>query len=138
MVVSIITLIWVEIWPTSAIQIAAMAPYFVLVSILTSRVHRNTKLGLYNTASLPAQSTGSDPKSRPLLEPHPTGSGAAHTSSWNSHHPRASVRPLPPLPFPTTAVTSFDAPSLSNTDYSTTRSRLRSSINSLDFGMASS
>ena len=134
-VVSIIAFIWAEIWhdyqPTPAIpgRIVAMAPYLVLVTIFTGRVHRNTKLGLYNTASLHSN----DPKSHPLLEPHLTGSAATHTSSWNSH---SSVRPLPAVPFPM-AVTDFDASSMYQTGFSTTQSRLRYSVNSLDFGMAS-
>ena len=133
-VVSIIALVWAEIWPdyqpTSAIpgRIAAMAPYLVLVTILTGRVHRNTKLGVYNTAS----QQSNDPKSHQLLDPNVTGSAATHTSSWNSH---SSVRPLPALPFP---VTDFDASSVYHTDFSTTKSRRRGSVNSLDFGMASS
>jgi hypothetical protein len=52
--ISVIALIWVNIGPDyhpSPLKIAAMAPYFVLVTILTGRVHRNTKLGLYNMVS---------------------------------------------------------------------------------------
>ena len=114
MVVSIITLIWVDIWPhhqsTSAFRIAPMGPYLVLVTILTSRVHRNTKLGLYNTAS----QHSSDPKSQPHA--------AAH--SWNSQ-PSAKSFPI--------TVTNFDGSY--STDYSTTVTKSRGSVNSLDFGM---
>ena len=59
--ISIIALIWVYRQPTSAFGIAPMAPYLALVTILTSRVHRNTKLGLYHTDSLQSN----DPKSQP-------------------------------------------------------------------------
>ena len=63
MVISVISLIWVNNWPqaTSAFRLSPMAPYFVLVTILNGRVHRNTKLGLYNKVSMQSN----DPKSQP-------------------------------------------------------------------------
>jgi len=64
--ISVIALIWSYIWPNhlpSPLNIAAMAPYFVLVTILTGRVHRNTKLGLYNMDSRQSN----DPKTQSFI-----------------------------------------------------------------------
>ena len=120
--VSVIALIWVNNWPDQlapAFRIAPMAPYFALVTILNGRVHRNTKLGLYNTASLQSNV----PKSQPNV--------AAYimlpvTQTTSSVHPAT----IPPIEV--THVDDSDASGYRN-DCSTTRSR--ASIKSLDFGM---
>ena len=107
--VTIFTLIWISNWPqaTSAFRLAPMAPNLVLLTILNGRVHRNTKLGLYNMVSLQS----SDRKSQPHA--------AYNVLPGNS---RSSVTPVP------MAVNSVDG---SRGDYPKTRSR-----GSLDFGMA--
>jgi hypothetical protein len=85
-----------------------MAPYLVLVTILNGRVHRNTKLGLYNMVS-------NDPKSQPHA--------AAYNMVPGNSHP-GGAKPV------SMAVTSVDGYSA----YSTTKPR-GSRTNSLDFGM---
>ena len=84
-----------------------MAPNLVLLTILNGRVHRNTKLGLYNMVSLQS----SDPKSQPHV--------AAYNILPGNSHPAVMSIPM--------TVASVDG---SRSDYSTTRSR-----GSLDFGM---
>ena len=111
--ISVIALIWVNIWPDhhpSTLNIAAMAPYFVLVTILTGRVHRNTKLGLYNTVS--QQST--DLKTQPQAMSCLIFAGNSHAA--------ANTMPI--------AVSNVDD---YRSDHSMTR--WRGSVNSLDFGM---
>ena len=114
--ISVIASIWVNYWPyhqpTSAFLIAPMAPYLVLVIILNGRVHRNTKLGLYNTVSLQSN----DRKSQLHA--------AAYSMLPGNSHSAASTIPI--------VVTHVDSDGYRG-DYSTTRSR--GSVNSLDFGM---
>ena len=111
--ITVFTLIWINNWPqaTSAFRLAPMAPNLVLLTILNGRVHRNTKLGLYNMVSLQSN----DRKSQPHAAAYIKISGN-------------SLPVVTPVPM---AVTSADG--YYRSDYSTTRSR--SSINSLDFGM---
>ena len=122
MVISIVALVWVSDWPNnqtaSAFRIAPMAPYLVLVTILNGRVHRNTKLGLYNKVSLES----SDPKSIP--------NPAAYSMlpSGNSH---SIVKPIQIAVTQSHVADTYTASGRS--DYPTTRSR--GSVNSLDFGM---
>ena len=111
--ISVIALIWVNNWPqaTSAFRLAPMAPYLVLVTILNGRVHRNTKLGLYNMVSLQSN----DPKSQPHAAAYVMLPGNSHSAA----------EPVP------TTVGNVDG---YRSDYSTTRTR-GSVSKTLDFGM---
>ena len=110
--ISVIALIWVK-WldyQPSPFGITPMAPYLVLVTILTGRVHRNTKLGLYNMDS----QQSNDPKSQPHT--------VAYSTLLRNSHPAA--KPIQRVD------TDIDVYSL-RSDYSTTSTR----GHSLDFGM---
>ena len=87
-----------------------MAPYLALVTILTGRVHRNTKLGLYDMVPQTF-----DLKSQPRFATY-------------SVLPAASPSPVP--------ITFFNPDDEYRSDFSTTTRRSRGSINYLDFGMA--
>ena len=108
MIIIIFTLIWVNSWPqaTSTFRLTPMAPNLVLVTILNGRVHRNTKLGLYNKVQ------SNDPKSQPHTTP------AYNMLPGNSYPSSAPV---------SMAITSVDG---NRSEYSTRKSRA-----SLDFGM---
>jgi hypothetical protein len=108
--VSVIALIWANKWPdyqSSPFGIAPMAPYLALVTILTGRVYRNTKLGLYDMVP-----QSFDLKSQPQFASY-------------SVLPAASPSPIP---------ITFSNVDGYRSDYSPTRSR--GSVNYLDFGMA--
>jgi hypothetical protein len=115
-VVSVIALILAENWhdyqPSPFGMTAAMAPYLALVTILTGRVHRNTKLGLYNMVSLQSN----DRKSQP------------HAAAYIMLPPGNSLPAAKPIPI---AVSESNVDEY-RSDYSTRRSR--GSVNSLDFG----
>jgi len=112
--VSVVALIWANKWhdyQPSPFGIAPMAPYLVLVTILTGRVYRNTKLGLYDMV----------PQSIDL-KTQAQGQGVAYSMlSGNS---------LPASPTPI----AFSHADEYRSDYSTRRSR--GSVNYQDFGMA--
>ena len=117
--ISVIALIWVNNlnWfdhQPSPFGITPIAPYFVLVAILTSRVHRNTKLGLYNMVSVESI----DMKFQPQT--------AARSTFLRNSHP-VSTPTITPIAF-----SNVDGDSL-RSGCSTTRSR--GSVNFLDFGM---
>ena len=100
---------WMEI-PTSSFRIALVPPYLILMNILTGRVHRNTKLGLYSNVNLETlpRSNDLDLKS----QTHAT------INEYNSHFSRAVM----PIQIAITQV-----------DYSEMKSR--GSVDVLDFGM---
>jgi len=110
--VTVITLTWISSWTqaTSAFRLAPMAPNLVLMTILNGRVHRNTKLGLYNMVSLQSN----DRKSQPHA--------AAYMKVSGNSFPAAE-----PIPIAVANAEGY------RSDYSTTRSR--GSVSSLDFGM---
>ena len=124
---SIIALIWVNAWSDqtdAAFRIAPMAPYLVIMTILNGRVHRNTKLGLYNVVSLQSNDRKSQPHAAVAYNMLPRSSQSA-------------VKPIIPK-----AVTHIESSAhidssaqIDSSDYSTTRSRGSVTSISLDFGM---
>ena len=92
MAIAVVTITWFYVWldiqPTSGFRIALAPPYVILVNIMTCRVFRNTKLGLYSQV-LPRR-LSSEPMSQGLTPPkskilnsnlHDTSSSHVHTTT---------------------------------------------------------